>query len=241
MRPFRQELKYLVHHGVAERLQQRWARYLVRAPFTDEYAVSPILSQYYDSPDLLFYQEKLAGVADRNKVRLRTYGYTRTPGVAGFIEIKQRVFDRIRKVRQPIHNFRAGHLDPANWEFDDRTFRDAFLRLLERHRLRPSAQVFYLREAYQGAVEEDVRITWDRNLMGLYPGEKINRASLDDHSRYLMPETLVVLELKATHGFPRWAHEGILAAELRQRTIPKYITAVEVLKMHEFADMGVYA
>ena len=78
----------------------------------------------------------IARLAERNKVRLRTYGYHRTPGVAAFLEIKQRVNDRVRKVRQQITDFHEGHLDPDTWTFDNPAHRDAFLRLRERHRLR---------------------------------------------------------------------------------------------------------
>ncbi len=242
MRPFRDELKFLVHHSVKQKLLERWMRYLVRAPFTDENACTPILSQYYDSPTLQFYEEKLDGIGLRNKIRLRVYGHDYRAGQTAFLEIKHRLNDRVRKYRVQIKDFDPEiHMDPDNWTFDDPVMETAFLSLKERYRVRASAQTYYQREAYEGAVESDVRITFDTNLIGLFPGERLTRELMLDRSRHLMPDTLAILEVKATKGIPRWVHEGVVAAELKQQTIPKYITAVEVLGMHELVATGVYA
>lgn len=241
MRPFRSELKFVIHHSVREMLLARWGRYLVRAPFTNQFAVTPILSQYYDSPTLEFYHEKLDGVAVRNKVRLRTYGYRYTAGATAFLEVKHRYNDQVRKYRSRVRDFQEGHLDPRTWQFEDPVNRNMFHWLLEKYRLRPSAQVFYLREAYEGAVESDMRITFDTCLIGLYPGEVVTPRVLHDRSRSLMHDTIAILEIKSTKGIPGWVHDGVVAAELQQKTIPKYITAVETLRMDDLYGIGVYA
>ena len=242
MRPFRNELKFSLHYSVREMLLARWQRYLVKGSFTNGHAVTTILSQYYDSPDLTFYHEKLEGIGLRNKVRLRAYDTAFRAGATVFLEIKRRINDRVRKDRYKIPAFDpTRHLDPANWTFDDPEMERAFLSLNERHRLRASAQTYYQREVYQGAVESDVRVTFDSNLIGLHPNEKLSTGILRDPSRSLMPDTLVILEVKATHGIPRWVHDGIVAGELQQRPIPKYVTAVEGLRMHHVSRSGVYA
>ena len=241
IRPFRQELKFLVHYSLREMLLARWSRYLVRAPFTNEHAVTPILSQYYDSPDLTFYEEKLDGVALRNKVRMRQYSHRFEAGATTFLEIKHRHNDLVRKYRYQYPDFDPEvHLDPANWKIDDRELESAILGLRERHHLRASAQTYYQREAYEGAVEKDVRITFDTVLIGLHPHERLTPELLHDPSRRLMADTLAILEVKATRGIPPWVHEGVMAAELQQKTIPKYITAVEVLGLVKLTAGGVY-
>ena len=241
IKPFRRELKFVVHHSVKRSLLERWSRYLVRAPFTNEDCVTPILSQYYDSPEFTFYTEKLDGIAIRNKVRLRVYSQRFTPHQVAFLEIKHRANDLVRKHRYKIDDFDPHWLDASTWEFDDPRMTSAFLGLRERHRLRPSAQVYYQREAYEGAVESDVRVTFDTALVGLHPGEVLTRELLFSPARRLMPDTLAILEVKCTKGLPRWVHEGVIASELQQQTIPKYITAVEVLGLLELSPAGVYA
>ena len=56
-----------------------------------------------------------------------------------------------------------------------------------------------------------------------------------------MPDTVEILEVKATHGIPNWLQEGVLTAELQAATIPKYITAVEQLGLPENDPTGVFA
>ena len=130
---------------------------------------------------------------------------------------------------------------PRTWRPRDPIMKTALLTLLERNRLAPSAQVYYQREAWEGAVEADLRITWDSFLTALHPGELLTRDLLDSPHRAMMAETLTVLEVKATQGIPPWVHEGVIAAELRQQTIPKYITAVELLGLPDLYTPGIYA
>lgn len=241
MRPFRRELKFLIHHSVKRTLLERWRRHLVPAPHTNEHAVSPILSQYYDSPTYDFYHEKLAGIRLRNKVRVRTYGTAFRAGQATFIEIKHREDDRVRKYRHQVARFEASTLDPARWEIDDPIVESAVVALRERYSIAPSAQVYYQREAYQGLVESDVRVTFDSSVIALHPGERPSRRTLFHPARRLLPDTLVILEVKATGTIPGWVHDGVVAFELEQRTLPKYVTAVTALGLVDLGRAGACA
>ncbi len=241
IRPHRRELKFGVHLDVKVLLLERWRRYLVRAPFTDGNALTPVLSQYYDSPDLAFYREKLEGLGLRNKVRLRMYAMEFKRGATAFLEIKHRDDELVRKYRYRIPDFDPRYLDLGSWLADNPDVEPAFQVLYERFRLRPSAQTYYQREAFEGAVERDVRVTFDSNLIGLHPGEKLTRAAMRDPARRLMPDTLAILEVKTTHGLPPWLREGVLAAELQVASIPKYVTAVEKLGLASLDPAGVYA
>ena len=148
----------------------------------------------------------------------------------------------VKKVRQKITDLTPDFdLDPNNWAFDDPQAGRFFHELKDRHRLRASAQTYYQREAYEGLVENDVRITFDSHLLGLYPGEKLTSKVLRDRSRNLMPDTVIILELKSTKGFPAWIYDGIRLAELRQKPIPKYTTAVKVLNLQTIIAAGNYA
>ena len=61
-----------------------------------------------------------------------------------------------------------------------------------------------------------------------------------ERRRSLMPDTLFILEIKSNAVLPRWVHDGIIACELEQKTIPKYVTAVNVLRLGELTGSGVY-
>jgi hypothetical protein len=162
-------------------------------------------------------------------------------GQTAFLEIKIRHNDYLTKHRYRIPDFSERHLDPDNWEIDHPEARSAFLGLLNRYALRRSAQVFYQREAYEGLVERDVRVTVDTGVVALHAGESLSRQLLEDRSRWLIPDTLAILEVKSNHGTPPWVHEGIVGFELEQKTIPKYVAAVEALGLPGLRPAGEYA
>ena len=236
----RQELKFVIHHSVRRMLMERWSPHLVPAPFTDRYARTPVLSQYYDSPTLSFAREKRDGIPFRNKVRLRTYATDFDSGKVAFLEIKHRRFVGVHKYRQEIAHVSSEHLNPSRWTFDDPEMRARFCSLVETYHLRASAQTYFQREAYAASQEGGLRITLDSNLVGLHPGERLTSKLLMDRRRSLMPDTLFILEIKSNAVLPRWVHDGIIACELEQKTIPKYVTAVNVLKLGELTGSGVY-
>ncbi|MEX2299859.1 MAG: polyphosphate polymerase domain-containing protein [Bryobacterales bacterium] len=228
-KPLRAELKFLISHEEKVALLERWKRHLVKDRFMKHDSGTPILSLYYDTPDLAFYHEKLDGVPFRNKVRLRTYGTRFQPGQATFIEIKQRHGDYIRKFRQKIENYCDCHLNPKHWSFDTAETQCAFGVLTERHRLLPCVQVWYQREVYESVVEPGVRVSFDSCLTAIHPHQRLTTDHIFDPRTRMMPETRVVLEVKSNNGTPRWAEEGARLVELVQIPVPKYVMAVEKL------------
>jgi hypothetical protein len=238
---FRDELKYVLSQRDRAVLLERWRRHLVRDRHTQVDAITPILSQYYDTPAFDFCRDKIDGIWFRNKVRIRTYGTGFRPRQATFLEIKQRLGEQVRKIRQPIEFTGPENLDPSTWRFPDAVAEHAFGSLIHRTNLRPSARVWYQREAYQGTVEPDVRVTFDSFLTGLFPFEEMTRAHIASPERGLLPDQLTILEVKSTSGIPCWVSEGAEFVELVQRSVPKYVMAVERLGIDRLTPGGVYA
>ena len=234
MRPTRNELKYLLTMDQANWLKEWISPFVKKDPYTDEYGNTPVLSMYYDSPYLNFYDEKNQGVDFRNKVRLRVYDYEFRVGQPGFIEIKQRMSDQVRKLREFIPSLPENYLDPNSWSLNSKIARDSMGILLHTYNLKPSCQIFYQRTAYQGLLDADLRITFDSQLLSLYPEERLDRALLHDQTRHLISDTLCILEVKSSAELPAWILRFISKLNLNRITIPKYITGVDKLKLHNF-------
>jgi hypothetical protein len=232
-RPTRDELKYVISTRTWERLMANWGRYLIKDPYTDRDGCTPILSQYYDSPLFDFYHEKMDGIGHRNKLRIRTYGTSFEIGKPVFFEIKQRVYHRIRKIRSKPQPFEATTLNPDSWGFDDSADSHAFLGLRERYQLKPTAQVWYIRQAFQGIVEKDVRITLDSQLAGLYPGEELNSEFLGFRERNLLGDGVAILEIKATGKIPSWVKREVVRFGLQAQPVPKYVMAMDRLGLED--------
>ncbi|WP_455389680.1 polyphosphate polymerase domain-containing protein [Petrachloros mirabilis] len=238
--PFRSEHKFLVHHSTRTHLLELCARYLIADPLATHNGCSPVLSLYYDTPTLDFYDDKLAGFGQRHKVRLRTYGLSFRPGQLTFLEIKQRLNDGIRKIRWRITDFTMQHLEPSYWVEHSPPAAAIFNMLSARHHLRPSVQVWYQREAYASVREPDVRITFDSNLIAMFPGERLDRDVTHEPLRAILPDNMLILEFKANDRLPGWLTSTAATLELQERPIPKYVLAVDSLRLLQSRPTGVY-
>lgn len=234
------ERKYRVTDRQAKFLRACWEPHLMRAPFTDEDGAYPVLSQYFDSPGLRFYHQKHDGVGKRRKVRLRTYGYRFEPSRACFLEIKHRDSETVAKTRVALPRFRPEHLQPRRWQAQPDERLAPFRALQETHRLSATAQVLYVRHAFQAVVEKELRITFDSMLTGLHPGEQASPDLLDEHTRSIVPETEMILEVKGRDLLPEWVREAVAWLGLRQEPVPKYVLAMDRLNLIRLGT-GVYA
>ena len=216
-----------------------WEPYLVRAPYTDQDGVYPVLSQYFDTPGLTMYRDKVDGVGRRIKVRLRTYGWRFSGERPCYLEIKHRDQETISKVRALFSGFRPEYTQPDSWAELDRNDLGPFASLAARFPLRQTAGVLYQREAYQGALDSSLRMTVDFALVALHPGE-CRRGRLSSESpRNFLPETEGILEIKSGGRLDDWVIEGIRRAGLRQVTRSKYALAMEALGLPQ-TEVGVF-
>lgn len=162
--PLRHELKYFINPVEYEVLSRALRRVLWKDPNGDpvrnEYFIR---SLYFDTiyNDALI--DKLSGVKNRDKYRMRTYNFSDK-----FIrmECKTKVGSLISKRSVKIPKLLAEQLiagDPTGLELTRNGLMHDVFREMTLNRLRPAVIVDYTREAYIHPAEE-VRITFDKNL-----------------------------------------------------------------------------
>lgn len=234
------ELKYQVDYRLKDRLMARLGPYLEPAPHTDDRAMYSIMSLYFDSPSLRFYDEKLEGENIRDKIRLRGYGYDWNALDPVILEIKHKIGPRIIKFRKNLGPFRPEYLEPEKWRLDDDPKAAKVAALAHRYRLRPAVQILYQRETYESPFAPGLRVAFDSNLIALHPGEKMTSGMQDDPARRCMSETHFIFEIKSNGGLPPWALAAIRDAQLNVRSISKYVLGIEKLNLHR-REIGVYA
>lgn len=241
----RYEYKYLVSDAQLPLLRQMVLPFLdldsyARVSPAGEYTVRSI---YFETPDFEFYEEKVSGIPNRKKLRIRGYNEQEEKSKV-FLEIK-------RKYQIPMHKYRA----PLLFEDAKQLFRGStihahvhnssqhpqatdharrFFYHFYRQQLRPTVLVVYEREAYQAKIPTDnqLRITFDKNLRGAaYP-------TLDDlyserETRPAMPGYFV-LEVKFNETFPSWMLPIIDRLALHKQAVSKYIICVDSVDIRRY-------
>ncbi len=219
----RHELKYYISRGQYQILARLLRTLLAPDENADENAEYHIRSLYFDTVFDQALQDKIAGVRDRNKYRIRLYNLSDK-----FIrmECKTKIGDYIAKRQAVITRDLSEQLmtgDPSGLENTSSGLLREVFREMRIHLLRPAVIVDYVREAYMHPAE-DVRITFDKQLRsGLFSHDLFNPrlptvSPLDDPDQ-------VILEVKFNRVLPDYLSQVLsLASGWSSRSaISKYV------------------
>lgn len=200
------EKKYLVPNVALDALRARFIPFLRPDTFAGiekygfpEYTVRSI---YYDSPDKRSVDEKIAGVEERKKLRIRGYDKFNSDSQV-FLEVKRKLGNRIYKNRSllpysEVPNFLLfGPTDEIAQNLKEKQhYEDAmrFMFLLKKNNMSPLNLIVYEREAYHGKFNADLRITLDKNIRSsIYP--RLGELYSEDNLKYIW-EDHFILEVK---------------------------------------------
>ncbi|MBM3987182.1 MAG: polyphosphate polymerase domain-containing protein [Planctomycetes bacterium] len=221
------EQKYLVRIDDARALSAELAGFAEPDPHSGLEGYS-IHSQYWDSPELRFFWEKLDGQKFRRKLRLRRYAQ----GDEAFVEIKQRIDRTVQKrrarrtVADLVALFERGAIDTElEREETDPVVREALV-LCREHRLAPKIAVSYRRQAWFARFETDLRITLDTRLM--FDEHALDLARPFERGSWILPPELAVLELKYNQRVPLWLVALAKKHRLELVRFSKYCAAIDL-------------
>lgn len=159
---YRHEYKYIISAQSAELLKRRLPCMMARDPHAGETGQYTIRSLYFDDPQFSAFDEKMAGLRDRVKYRLRCYNYNRD-----FIRLekKEKHGELTRKTGQTLTALQVKALQECRW--GDLTQSEGALldefRLGIACSLRPAVLVDYDRTPFVCNAGQ-TRITLDENI-----------------------------------------------------------------------------
>ncbi|WP_332695471.1 polyphosphate polymerase domain-containing protein [Halalkalibacter lacteus] len=226
----RYEVKYLIPYHVYQQI----VPYLLEKMRYDKFGKNGcynIVSLYFDSDDKKIYYETRNKLRFRQKLRLRVYDHATLDG-ASFLEIKQKYNNVVNKRRTMITLRDAYHyLDTGNTSHMDfydlsnpQTLKevDAFKSLYD---LKPRVIVSYDRQAFHGLYEDDLRVTFDYNLMCR---EDELRVENGPEGKHFVDPGLVIMEVKVTHSVPLWLSRLLSEYECPKDSVSKFCTSSDL-------------
>lgn len=199
-------------------------------------ATYTVWSLYFDTRNLDFYHEKLAGIRERIKVRVRAYDAITLENPV-FLELKKKSDSTITKRRSAVRYrdltaaLREG--DVERYLFPIKSLRDApaasreFMHQIYRRGLAPVVIVAYEREAYVSRHEPWLRITLDKNLRSFVADGLSFDAVAGRPVRAIGQD--VILEVKTDFGIPLWLRLMLSRFDVNREALSKYGMCIDSL------------
>jgi len=219
---FRHELKYAVSYTDYLAIRSRLKAVMTSDPHTGEDGRYRIRSIYFDNSDDKALREKIAGVAKREKFRIRYYNDD-----LSFItlEKKMKIDNMCLKYDAAITENECRKIlnMDTQWMKDhpEELVRELYAKM-NYQRLRPRVLVSYVREPYIYA-PGNVRVTFDSQIRtSLYSKEFLN-GDPADISATDDPQDML-LEVKYDAFLPGIIQDLIQIKNIRQETFSKYGT-----------------
>jgi SPX domain protein involved in polyphosphate accumulation len=230
----RYEFKYHLSRFDADRLVSSLLKNnMVWDPFVEnkEEKDYTVTSLYFDSPDYKCYHEKISGLKNRYKLRLRIYDDYLKDEQNVFLEIKRKTDMVILKDRVILSHekykkiFEEGELNFSSLIFSkrDQEVLEEFFYKKSVFNMLPAVFVKYKRKPLIGAFNDRFRITFDSEIKS--SGGQGWLEKRDDLIE--ISPGLVVMEVKFDNTLPKWFLKIIRKYELDRRPFSKYCSAVE--------------
>lgn len=236
--PERYEYKFLLNQEQRSALLEFLAHELLPDTHGGSEGWYPIVSLYYDTPDLKCFWENWRNIASRRKMRVRVYGSK--DGIiapTSFIEIKHKAYGRgvKRRVQMSLEKALAlarGETVEGDFTHAERTTLAEVKNLVETEGFRPSILMRYHRYAYflhspEVEPSKRLRVTFDDNIAARFDDftpETDDRNFTD----YILPEGHCIMELKGSEPVPLNFTHTLTQLKLAPRPFSKYLAGIRL-------------
>jgi hypothetical protein len=178
-----------------------------------------VRSLYFDNKSNIDYFQKIGGIENRKKIRIRVYNYDLNPVK---MEIKNKYNNIIKK-----ETFIIKHTDIARIISGDYSVllgykNNAAVKIYRNFQMdfyRPVVLVDYRREAYTYDLNQ-IRITFDRDLKKAETG--LNNIFAKREMSDVIDKRRIIMEIKFNNTLPAWIKKILQLSEFERCAISKY-------------------
>jgi hypothetical protein len=222
---YRFELKYLISN-----YEYNFLKSLLKSVMTLDLNCSDddmyrVRSLYFDTLDNTDMYDKLSGIKDRKKVRLRLYNLD---DKLIKLEMKNKKNNYTYKETLQISNTTGKEIINGNYKsfYNNKTHMSTkFYNYFALNKIKPKVIIEYLREAYIYSFS-NIRINFDKEIKASYYTSDIYNRNLT-FVPIIKPD-LIILEIKYKDFIPIWLKKILLSAKVSRTSFSKYLIAREI-------------
>lgn len=216
---YRNELKYYISNSEYYYLKTVLSAILQRDAYGVDHGEYWIRSLYFDTSYGKDYYEKMIGIKERRKIRLRIYDVN-TDKVK--LEIKNKYDDYMMKEMVTLSKADAEELIKGNIDillnYDNESAIKAY-KFMHLDYYKPSAIIDYEREAYVAPIN-NIRITFDKNVRTAIESGNMFQENLPMKS--VFEEEVIVLEVKYNNSIPKHIRDILGTCIGTRSSVSKY-------------------
>jgi hypothetical protein len=233
------EFKYIVNRNFLDTIREEISPFVEMDHFAEAEGKNhyTVRSIYFDTSNFDYYFEKVEGIKNRKKIRLRGYNHGDHLNTV-FLEIKRKYNIPIKKFRSAIsfgnaiEMFKSASLNgyAVQQNAGSNHFENAnrFFYQVYSKNLRPVVLVVYEREAFFSKFDDTVRITFDKGLRGLaYPS--VEDLYKEDNLQSALSHDFII-EVKFNKRFPMWLTPVLSRYGLKSKSASKYTITMDAVK-----------
>lgn len=238
----RYETKFLLDRIQYEAMKKAIADRTVPDRYCADGSFYTICNIYYDTPDNELIRRSLSRPTYKEKLRLRSYG-TPKPGTEVFLEIKKK-YDHIVNKRRTVIGLESARMltehriKPEHLAFANEQVLNELYYFVNTYPVQPKVYLAYDRQAYAGAEDSELRITFDTNIrtrrydLGLEYG---------DYGRSLLNEGIWLMEIKCAGAMPLWLTRVLSENGIHKTSFSKYGTEYKQYISGKETGVKIYA
>ena len=220
-RKFRHELKYYMNYADYLTIRSRLMQIAAFDSHADEDGKYLIRSLYFETPTDTALQEKLTGIMEREKFRIRFYNHD-----TSFIRLekKMKINTMTRKISCPVTRVEVERLLSGDIEWMKTSERALLIELyakMQYQQLRPKTIVDYTRECFIYA-PVNVRFTLDTDIRS---GLSATEIFSDKPVVHTNSEPVIIMEVKYDNFLPSIIKALVQLPNRRVTAFSKYAAA----------------
>ncbi len=208
-----------------EKIQRQLIEYMELDEYNKKHPFYTISNIYYDTLDNHLIRNSLSKPKYKEKLRLRAYG---VPSVEDkvYLEIKKKFNGIVNKRRTKLvldeaYEFVETGDKPELKSYMNKQVLNEIDYLIKLYNPVPKLYLAYDRKAFFGINNRDLRVTFDTNIRSRR--EEL-RLEAGDYGRYLLPEDIWLMEVKAEKTIPIWLSRMLSKHKLYKTSFSKYGT-----------------
>lgn len=215
----RVEIKYIISNEKYDLLIKALEPYLQ----VDEFGLSTIQSIYYDTEHYDIIRESLEKPVYKEKLRLRVYGDKVADDTRAYLELKKKYKDVVYKRRIHLpYKEAVDYMEKGIYPSKDSQILKEIDYFIKFHNPAKRTYVAYDRIAMYGKEDNNIRVTFDKNIRVRFDQAKLE--SVSDYKQIFENDERL-MEIKVPGAIPLWLAGILSELEIYPHSFSKYGTA----------------